>query len=73
MMTKASPIFYDGNKIVRMSDLPVSQAHLFSGWVTTDQFVVLGEKNDYDCVKYEDYEYWFQNYYATTADMDEWL
>jgi len=72
-MTKASPIFYNGNKIVRMSDLPLSQSQVFSNWVSTDQYIVLGEKNDYDCVRYEDYEYWFQNYYLTAVDMDDWL
>lgn len=71
MTHKASPIFYNGNKIVRLSDLPTMQAHLFSGWIQLSSYVVLGERNDYDCVKYEDYEYWYQNYFMTEKNLDD--
>ncbi|HCX21914.1 MAG: hypothetical protein CMB80_04235 [Flammeovirgaceae bacterium] len=73
MTRKASPIFYEGNKILRISDLPFSQSTLFSGWVQPSNFVVLGERNDFDCVKYEDYEYWYQNYFIGERDLDEMI
>lgn len=73
MTYKASPIFHDGNKIVRLSDLPRSQSHLFSGWLQLSSYVVLGEANDFDCVKYDEYEYWYQNHYMMELDLDEML
>ncbi|MEQ9302789.1 MAG: hypothetical protein RJQ14_02655 [Marinoscillum sp.] len=73
MSPKASPIFYEGNKIVRLSDLPFAQSTLFSGWVRQDHFVTLGERNDFDCVKYEDYEYWYKNYFIGEMDLDEMI
>ncbi len=73
MARKASPIFYEGSKILRVSDLPFSQSTPFSGWLQPNDFVVLGEHNDYDCVKYEDYEYWYQNYFIAEQDFDEMI
>lgn len=73
MTRKATPIFYEGTKIVRISDLPFSQSTLFSGWLSSANYVILGETNDYDCVKYEDYEYWYQNHFMTEKDLDSWL
>ena len=70
MTRKAAPIFYEGHKIVRLSDLPFGQSTLFSGWIKPTNYVVLGERNDYDCVKYEDYEYWYQNHFMTEKDLD---
>ncbi|MEQ8581915.1 MAG: hypothetical protein RIC30_16765 [Marinoscillum sp.] len=70
MTRKASPIFFEGTKIVRLSDLPFAQSTLFSGWLQPVHFIILGERNDYDCVKYEDYEYWYQNYYVGEKDLD---
>ena len=71
MTHKASPIFFDGNKIVRLSDLPLNQAHLFSGWITRSSYIRLGEKNDYDCVSYDQYEYWYQNHFHTETELNE--
>ncbi|MEQ8552664.1 MAG: hypothetical protein RIC53_08430 [Cyclobacteriaceae bacterium] len=73
MSPKASPIFYEGNKIVRLSDLPFAQSTLFSGWVQKDHYVILGERNDFDCVKYEDYDYWYRNYFVGEMDLDEMI
>lgn len=73
MIQMASPIFYEGSKIVRLSDLPQNQAHLFSGWVTKSSYVVLGEKNDFDCVRYDEYEYWYQNHFVTEMDLDVFI
>lgn len=73
MTHKASPIFYEGTKIVRLSDLPGNQAHLFSGWIHLSSYITLGERNDYDCVRYEDYEYWYQNHFMTEIDLDEMI
>lgn len=73
MTRKASPIFYEGSKIVRISDLPFAQSSLFSGWIQPSNFVILGDHNDFDCVKYEDYEYWYLNYFVTEQDMDEMI
>lgn len=70
MHRKANPIFHDGMKILRISDLSSDQSHLFAGWVSHDNFIILGEQNDYDCVKYEYYEYWYRNHYATEKDLD---
>lgn len=70
MTRKASAIYHDGNKIIRLSDLPMNQAHLFSGWIQKGSYVKLGDKNDFDCVQYEDYEYWYQYYYVTEKDLD---
>lgn len=70
MTRKASPIFYEGNKIVRISDLPNGQSSLFSGWIQPSDFVLLGERNDFDCVKYEEYEFWYQNYFMTEKNLD---
>lgn len=71
MTRKASPIFYEGQKIVRLSDLPFTQSTLFSGWITPAHFVLLGERNDHDCVKYDDYEYWYQNHFVGERDFNE--
>lgn len=73
MTYKASPIFFDGNKIVRLSDLSRTQSHLFSGWIRSSSYVVLGEENDFDCVKYEDYEYWYHNHFLAEKDLSELL
>ena len=70
MNRKASPIFYEGNKILRISDLPTGQSSLFSGWLSPSNFLAFGESNDYDCVKYDDYEYWYQHHYISEKDMD---
>lgn len=70
MHRKANPIFHDGLKILRISDLSSGQSSLFSGWITHDKYIILGEQNDYDCVKYEDYEYWYLNHYVTEKDLD---
>lgn len=71
MTHKASPIYYEGHKVVRISDLPFTQASLFSGWTTLAHFISLTEKTDLDCVKYEDYEYWYQNYFVGEQDLNE--
>lgn len=73
MIRKASPIFFEGNKILRISDLPFGQSTLFSGWLKPTDFVILGERNDFDCVKYEDYEYWYQNHFIAERDLDSVL
>ncbi|XOV92634.1 MAG: hypothetical protein ACFHWX_20810 [Bacteroidota bacterium] len=67
---KASPVFYQGNKIIRISDLPQDQSHLFSGWLKPDALLQLNESPDKDCVSYEDYEYWFQNYFIAEKDLN---
>ena len=67
---KVSPIYYQGNKIIRISDLPHDQSHLFSGWIKPDALVHLNESTDEDCVHYEDYEYWFQNYFIAEKDLN---
>jgi len=73
MTRKAAPIFYEGNKIVRISDLPSGQSTLFSGWIRPSDFVTLGERNDYDCVKYEEYEFWYQHHFMTQRDLDTFI
>ncbi len=73
MNRKAAPIFYEGSKILRISDLPASQSTLFSGWLSPQNFILLGETNDYDCVSYGDYEYWYQYHYITEKDLDNIL
>jgi len=70
MDRKASPIFFEGNKILRVSDLPVSQSTLFSGWLSPSNFILFGEGNDFDCVGYDHYEYWYHNHYTTEKDLD---
>ena len=67
---KVSPIYYEGNKIIRISDLPQDQSHLFSGWIRSDALVQLSETTVEDCVQYEDYEYWFQNYFIADKDLN---
>ncbi|MFY0607533.1 MAG: hypothetical protein JXR10_12525 [Cyclobacteriaceae bacterium] len=73
MNRKAIPIFYEGNKILRISDLPSSQFVLFSGWLTPSHFLTLGETTDYDCVSYDDYEHWYQYHYITEKEADNIL
>ena len=73
MTRKVSAIFYEGTKMVRLSDLPHTQSHLFSGWIQLDSYIKLGEKNEFDCVRYEDYEYWYQNHFLTEKDLDNFL
>jgi hypothetical protein len=70
MHRKASPIFHNGLKILRLSDLSYDQSHLFSAWIKPAYFITLGDHNDHDCVSYENYEYWYQNHYVTEKDMD---
>lgn len=70
MHRKASPIFHNGQKILRLSDLPSPQAYLFCSWISDKNYVTLGEENDFDCVDYVEYEYWYQNHYATEKDFD---
>ncbi len=67
---KVSPIYFQGNKIIRISDLPQDQSHLFSGWIKPDALVQLTDFSDDDCVHYEDYEYWFQNYFIAEKDFN---
>lgn len=73
MTRKAIPVFYEGTKMVRISDLPETQSTLFSGWVNPSHFVILGGVPDFDCVKYEDYEFWYQNYFVAQRDLDEMI
>ncbi len=73
MTRKALPIYFEGNKIVRISDLPMAQSSLFSGWVQPSQFLVMNEQKDLDLVKYEEYEYWYQKYFMTEKDLDNIL
>lgn len=68
--SKVSPIYYQGLKIIRVSDLPNEQAHLFSGWIKPELFVHLSDSQDHDCVTYDDYEYWFQNYFVVEKDLN---
>ncbi len=65
-----SPIYYSGDKIIRISDLPADQSHLFSGWIKPEAYLSLEVFNDQDCVRYEDYEYWFQNYFIAEKDLN---
>ena len=65
-----SPIYYMGDKIIRISDLPEDQSQLFSGWIKPDAYISLEQFTDQDCVPYEDYEYWFQNYFIAEKDLN---
>ena len=70
MIQKISPIYFDGHKIIRLSDLPNDQNHLFSDWINNDAFVSLEGMTENDCVQYEDYEFWFVNYYVAEKDLN---
>ncbi len=70
IIPKVSPIYYQGLKLIRISDLPEDQNHLFSGWIKPEALVQINESPDKDCVIYEDYEYWFQNYFIAEKDLN---
>ena len=70
MNQKISPIYFDGHKIIHLSDLPNDQNHLFSGWINSDAFVNLDGMAENDCVRYKDYEFWFVNYYVAEKDLN---
>lgn len=73
MTRKASPIYFEGHKIVRISDLPFAQASLFSGWVQPSSRLPLEKPGDQDCVRYEDYDYWYTNHFCAEQNLDEML
>ncbi len=68
MNRKATPIFYEGLKILRISDLPYNQSGLFSDWISTSDYLSID--NDPDCVSYDDYEYWYLNHFFTQKELD---
>ena len=73
MTRKALPIFYEGSKILRISDLPQRQSTLFSGWLQPSQLLTINEKKDPDLVSYEDYEYWYQNCFMTEKSLENFI
>ena len=73
MTRKASPIFYEGYKILRISDLPTTQSSLFSGWLQPSQFLTINEKSDFDLVNYDEYDYWYQNCFMTEKSLDNMI
>lgn len=76
MESKATPCYFEGIKYIPMSDLPIDQVRLFTGWVSTDSFVNQAESSkigNTDLIKYEDYEYWFDNHYLAEKDWDQML
>ncbi len=76
MRTKISPCFFDGIKYISIDDLPIDQNMMFSDWVTTSSYLLTPSQNkmgEKGLVKYEDYEYWFQNHYLAEKDWDQIL
>lgn len=67
---KISPIYFQGHKIISVSDLPRDQYHLFSGWIRPDALLQISESEELDYVPYDDYEYWFQNYFIAEKDLN---
>jgi hypothetical protein len=74
METKATPRFFEGIKYIPSTDLPNDQLRLFTGWASAASYLdkagvsMIGSS---DLIKYEDYEYWFDNYYLTEKDWDQ--
>ena len=76
MGIKATPHYFEGIKFISLSDLPVEQVRMFSGWVSTASFVNRDQSariGTQDLVKYEEYEYWFDNHYLAEKDWDQIL
>lgn len=74
MKEKIQPQFVDGLKFVRLSDLPVQQASMFSSWTSTQiSTVTITEMMPVvnDLVNYDDYSFWFDYHYVTESDLDE--
>lgn len=68
---KAPPIFFEGTKLVRASDLPSPQSGLFAIWARTVNSP--SSLRDGDMFRYEDYEYWYQNHYLTGQNLDNMI
>jgi len=76
MNRKVSPRYFDGQKYVVMSDLPIGQEQMFSNWVATSSYLpdpARASENFSELVKYEDYEYWFDQYFLTEKDLDQYF
>lgn len=72
MNRKVSPKYFDGIKFIMMSDLPPNQVSMFSDWVSSGSFIPRRVGNE-RLIKYEDYEIWYDLYYATEKDLDQYL
>lgn len=74
MKEKVQPRFFEGQKFVRLSELPKQQASLFSSWTSTQLSpLTLVEMMPVvnDMVSYDDYSFWFDYHYVIEKDMDE--
>jgi len=76
MIRKAAPRYFDGQKYVVLSDLPNAQEQMFVDWVSKASYLpdpAHFKENISELVKYEDYEYWYNQYYLTEKDLDSYL
>ena len=69
-MFKAAPTYVDGQSLVLLSDLPEKQNASLERWVGSNNLVSINVDGHYThtCVKYEDYETWYRNYFRIDND-----
>lgn len=76
MDRKVAPRYHDGQKYMVLSDLPFGQEQMFCDWVALSSFLpdpARATENFSELVRYEDYEYWFDQYFLTEKDMDHYF
>ncbi len=64
-MYKVAPTYYDGQSLVLLSDLPNKQCNSIGKWIGNGNIISISVdgKSFHECIRYEDYELWYRNYF----------
>ena len=66
IMKPISPQNYRGIFYVKLDTLPIEQKNQFSNWIPSADLIKLKVEESIidNCVNYQDYLYWFENFYS---------
>ncbi|WP_017731075.1 hypothetical protein [Nafulsella turpanensis] len=64
-MRKLKPSRQGGTEYVRLADLPNRQVGNLLGWLPPSCLTKVNEEEQIleNCIEYEDYEFWYENFY----------
>ncbi len=70
-MLKAAPTYFEGQCLVLLSDLPNQQHDSLGKWIGDSDIISISVDGQsyHECVKYEDYELWYRNYFRLDRDQ----